>query len=91
MIKRLLISCLLAWSLSAAAHDWAWLPPQPASGVNPCAAAGNACPSGLRHIYDELAAAQQRREAPYVRYWTDRLSTWYAYNPDYRPHYHPHR
>jgi hypothetical protein len=91
VIKRLLIPGLLACALGAPAHDWVWLPPQPAGGVSPCAVDVLACPPGLRHIFDELAAAQQRRDTVHVRYWTDRLAVWYAFNPDYRPHYHPHR
>lgn len=115
VIKRLLIPALLALSITAPAHDWVWLPPQPAAGVNPCDHIGNSCPSGLDYIYEHLAAVQQRQRAVqrpahkqhdfyekqaalqqhmdtvHMRYWTDRLSSWYAFNPDYRPHFHPHR
>ena len=92
MVKTFyLIIVLLALPLAGAAHDWTWLPPQPARGVNPCDAVGNSCPNDLHHIYDNLAEAQQRQDTFYVRYWSKTLRSWYAYNPDYRRHLHPHR
>ena len=92
MVKALcLIAALLALPPGVPAHDWTWLPPQPATGVNPCDSIGHSCPSDLHYIYDNLVDAQQRRDTFHVRHWLDSLAVWYAYNPDYRRHLHPHR
>lgn len=89
-MKRLLAPALLALSLQAPAHDPVLVPPTP-WGVNPCEMSRVRCPLGLRLVHKHLVQAMLDADTSAIDYWQRRLRTWYAYNPDYRPHYHPHR
>ena len=89
-MKRLLVPALLAWSVQAPAHDPVLVPPMP-WGVNPCEMSRVRCPLGLRRVHEGLIQAIRTADSDGLDYWQRRLRTWYAYNPDYRPHYHPHR
>ncbi len=90
MCRALILTALLTLPVVALAHEPHWLPPAP-WGVNPCDLPRVRCPLALINIHDNLVLAQRRQDTTQERYWLDRLAGWYAYNPDYRHHLHPHR
>ena len=91
MVKALcLIAALLTLPPGVPAHEPDLLPPTP-WGVNPCDLPRVRCPLDLWHIHENLVQAQQNAGQRDINYWQRQLRTWYAYNPDYRRHLHPHR
>lgn len=89
MLRVLLITALLTLPLGVPAHEPLWLPPTP-WGVNPCDLPRVRCPLALRSIHENLIQAQQYGDKQGIDHWHRRLRTWYAFNPDYRRHLHPH-
>lgn len=91
MVKALcLITALLALPPGAPAHEALRVPPAP-WGINPCELPRAHCPSSLAFIHERLVDAQRVQRPASERRWQDRLTTWYAFNPAWRRHLHPHR
>jgi len=81
---------LLVLPVTAPAHEPLWVPVTPA-GVSPCELPRVRCPLSLQRIHRHLSAAVVEADQAALDYWWRRLRIWYAFNPDYRHHLHPHR